>query len=92
MVWQCQNPPRPWDQIRAANCRHLRPAWPNQDHAIVPGDRRAMIRSMARRSRRLHSRLLHWERIWEQNIVKTMRTSATGWNRLDGRTTIDLQL
>jgi len=43
-------------------------------------------------SRKLMWRLLSWERIWEQNIVKTMRTSGTWWNRLDGSTSVDLQL
>ena len=35
--------------------------------------------------------LLSWEQIWEQNIVKTMRTSGTWRTRLDGSTSVYLQ-
>jgi hypothetical protein len=50
------------------------------------------LATLTGRLRKLMWRLLSWERIWEQNIVNTMRTSGTWWNRLDGSTSADLQL
>jgi hypothetical protein len=46
-----------------------------------PGHRFAILRRWGGGSR---CWLLCWERIWEQNGLKSMGTNAMSWNRLDG--------